>query len=61
MRQSLPTWALAAAAVVGIALVVLGWRSISEHAGAPSVGRDIPVRPGMYDMRAEMQKGRGSQ
>ena len=54
-EKELPAWVLPAAAV--LAAAVLGGIAWWAWSG-PSIpaGRDIAVRPGMYDLRQEMQK-----
>lgn len=59
MQKELPSWVLPLAIVVGVVVVgFIVWRGIAGYA-AP-VGQDIAVHPGMYNMRAEMQKPRHS-
>ena len=53
----MPAWLIGVVALGVIGLAALAWRAMDRPA-AP-VGKDIPVRPGMYDFRAEMAKGRG--
>ena len=59
MQKELPSWAIPTLAVVVVSILgqVL-WLGLRTTATATPVGRDITVRPGMYDMRAEMQKRR---
>lgn len=55
-ERSVPTWAIAAAAVV--ALLVLGyfgWRTFAGHDG-DDAGPPKAVRPGMYNIREEAAK-----
>lgn len=55
MRKELPTWALPVIIVVGLLFLAWGgWRALAG--GNSSVGPDKAVRPGMYDLRAEVQK-----
>jgi hypothetical protein len=59
MQKELPAWVLPTAVGLGVLLLgVIIWRSLAAPAPAAPVGRDIAVRPGMYDMRTEMQKRR---
>jgi len=51
--RPVPAWVLAAAGLGLIAVVALLWRNTTS---TPTAGKDIKVRPGMYDMRAEMAK-----
>jgi hypothetical protein len=60
MGTTLPRWVLPVIGVLGV-LVLTGvvWKSLTgRNEGLAPVGKDLTVRPGMYDMRAEMQKPR---
>ena len=53
---ALPPWKIAASIALATLLIALiGWRVTSAALG-PS-RPDLPVHAGMYDLRAEMQKG----
>lgn len=53
---ALPPWKIAAALVVATLLIgVIGWRITLAVSGPPRP--DLPVHAGMYDLRAELQKG----
>ena len=53
---TLPPWKIAAALLLATVLIgLLGWR-ITNAALGPS-RPDLPVHAGMYDLRAELQKG----
>jgi hypothetical protein len=54
----IPVWAIASIAVVALLLVgFFGWKSIAGRDGDPGPPKD--VKPGMYDLRAEVAKMRG--
>ncbi|MGC4048104.1 MAG: hypothetical protein QM758_30300 [Armatimonas sp.] len=56
--KDLPPWVLPGIIVLGVlALGLIAYFSLSGRSDAP-VTRDIEVRPGMYDIRAELQKPR---
>ena len=59
MQKELPSWAIPTLAVIVVSILGLVlWLGLRTTATAAPVGRDIAVRPGMYDMRAELQKRR---
>jgi hypothetical protein len=54
-RKALPHWIIPTVAVVGILTIGFAmWNGLFGYT-AP-VGHNIAVHPGMYDLRAEMQK-----
>ena len=53
---ALPPWKIAAALLLAtLAIAVIGWRITTAALGPPRP--DLPVHAGMYDLRAELQKG----
>jgi hypothetical protein len=55
MKTNLPVWLMPVIAVAGIVvLVVAAWQALTGF--EKPVGKDITVRPGMYNFREEMQK-----
>lgn len=55
-RAELPQWVLPAVIAVGIVvLVFIGYRAFTGYNSAP--GPPKAVHPGMYNFRAEVQKG----
>ena len=58
-RREIPVWAVVAAVAAFLILCFVAWRGFF---GNPNeAGRPKAVRPGMYDLRQEIQKARAHQ
>lgn len=56
-QREIPVWAIVAAVAAVLALAFVAWRSMDANAAGPPK----QVRPGMYDLRQEIQKARARQ
>ena len=57
MQKEIPSWALPVSILLGVLLIgIITWRTLTGYS-AP-VGKDIVIKPGTYDYKAEMQKPR---
>jgi hypothetical protein len=55
MKTQLPFWLMPVIAVVGLVVLTLAvWQALTGF--EKPVGKEIQVRPGMYNFREEMQK-----